>query len=113
MAVNRRAMIGTGLALLAAPIVQAQEQTKTAWQLRQERRRAFIEEIAAVHPNGRMVATKAMSLDMVEPDDCTGMVTWLRDDNGRLPILYFKKPGDRPVEIVVSAFGAYEHGPVI
>jgi hypothetical protein len=96
-------------AVIASPLLTTEIGAGQSWRLK---KRAFIDEVAFLHPNGRLSATRAMAMDL-DPDDCTSIQCYCRNDRNREPILFFKAKGRPNVEIVVSATGAYEHGPVL
>lgn len=80
-----------------------------AWRLR---KRAFIDQVAHLHSNGRYVASRAMAMDL-DPDNCTCIQLVNRAQRSDEPILHFRDRIRPSVTIVVARSYAYEHGPVM
>ena len=109
---TRRALLTVGAALpaiIATPVISKELSPGEARRLK---RRDFINQAASWHPRGRMVATHAMAMDL-DPDDCVLIQLTDHSNPRALPIMHFRPPHRERMTVVVSATGAYEHGPVL
>lgn len=107
MNTTRRALVGTALALPALAITPLKDERIVP----RPTSRGWIEQIAALHPNGRQVALYAHRAD-VDWD----RLYYISMEGPTAPVLHFKqREGSRgypKAEIMVSTNGAWLHGPV-
>ncbi len=112
---TRRALIATAAALpaiIATPLKAETYTRPSDGELRRRAARDFIEQVANWHPRGRMVASHAMAMDL-DPEDCVLIQLTDHSNPRALPIMHFQPSHRERVTVVVSATGAYEHGPVL
>lgn len=96
-------------ALIATPIAAKEIGRGEAWRLK---KRAFIEQVSKLHPRGRLVATRAMAMDL-DPDEIAH-IQLDAENTEMMPALTFRGQKPRPYcdWIVVGPDYAYQHGPV-
>ena len=74
--------------------------------------REFVGMIQNLHPNGGVVAVRALQVG-AQPQNLKMIQTYIRDDRGAEPVLFFTVTGHSERELVVNARGALLHGRVL